>query len=276
MSAWEAAGQHVVITGASSGIGAALAEAMAARGARVALVARREDRLREVLERCRAASPNSASRNSALSDPTMVVADLSDLDRIDTLADELLTALDGRIDVLVNNAGVPKRRGVTELTPDDVESVMRINYFSPVRLTLALLPHMIERNHGRIVNVSSMGVHMVAYRVSAYSASKAALEMFTEGLYVELGHTGVRAQVFVPGTTATEFSTDRPGNNPPFPSDPATTASAEEVAAAIIESLGHDDLVRYTSTREETTSATRNADVNAWVRNLRAVFTPES
>jgi short-subunit dehydrogenase len=238
-------GRNIVITGASSGIGEALAVESARRGARVAIVARREDRLAEVLEQCRITSPDSV----------------------------LTGALDGRIDVLVNNAGVPKRRGVDELTPEDVESIMRINYFSPVRLTLAMLPGMLERDAGDIMNVSSMGVHMAAYRVSAYSAAKAALEYFTEGLYLELGGTGVRAHLFVPGTTATEFSTPKPGNNPPFPSDPASTSTAEQVALAMLDALETDAFVTYTSEREAGTSAKRNADVNGWLANLRGVFT---
>ena len=80
---------------------------------------------------------------------------------------------------------------------------------------------MIERGRGDIVNVSSMGVHLVAFGVGAYSASKAALELFTEALYVELPGTGVRAHLVVPGTTVTEFSTPREGNDPPLPPGPA-------------------------------------------------------
>ena len=126
----------------------------------------------------------------------------------------------GGVDVLVNNAGIPKRRRTTTMSAADAEGVMAMNYFSPVRLTLALLPRMIERGRGDIVNVSSMGVHLVAFGVGAYSASKAALELFTESLYVELPGTGVRAHLVVPGTTATEFSTPRDDNDPPLPAWP--------------------------------------------------------
>jgi len=256
-------GKNIVITGASSGIGEALAIEASKRGARVAIVARRADRLADVLERCQRTSPDS----------TMVVADLSDLNAIDALAATLVAALDGRVDILINNAGVPKRKRTDQMTADDVEGVMAINYFSPVRLTLAMLPHMLERDNGDIINVSSMGVHMAAFGVSAYSASKAALEFFTEGLYVELGKTNVRAHLFVPGTTASEFSTDKPGNNAPFPSDPATTATSEEVAISLLASLESDSFITYTGEREAQTSAKRNADVNAWLSNMRQVFT---
>lgn len=256
-------GRNIVVTGASSGIGEALAVEAAQRGARVAIVARRADRLAMVLERCHESSPSS----------TMVVADLSELDSLDAIASTLMESLDGRVDVLVNNAGVPKRKRTDQMTPEDVEGVMAINYFSPVRLTLAMLPHMLERNSGDIVNVSSMGVHMAAFGVSAYSASKAALEFFTEGLYVELGKTNVRAHLFVPGTTASEFSTDKPGNNAPFPSDPATTSSSQEVAFALLSCLETESFITYTGEREAQTSSKRNADVNAWLANMRQVFT---
>ena len=257
------AGRNLVITGASSGIGEALALEATRRGGRVAIVARRADRLASVLERCRETSPDS----------TMVVADLARLDALEDLASELIESLDGRVDVLINNAGVPKRLRTDQMTPADVEEVMAINYFSPVRLTLAMLPHMLERNSGDIVNVSSMGVHMAAFGVSAYSASKAALEYFTEGLYLELGATEVRARLFVPGTTASEFSTDKPGNNPPFPSDPATTSTSEQVAISLLDSLDTDAFVSFTGERESRTAQQRNDDVNAWLSNLRGVFT---
>lgn len=256
-------GRNVVITGASSGIGAALAMEATRRGARVAIVARRVDRLAEVLADCTAIADR---------DHVMVGADLADLDAIDALAHSLLGSLDDRIDVLINNAGVPKRRRTDQMDAGDVEGVMAINYFSPVRLTLALLPHMLERGSGDIVNVSSMGVHMAAFGVSAYSASKAALEMFTEGMYLELASTGVRPHLFVPGTTISEFSTDKPGNNAPFPTDPATASTSEQVAMSLLDSLESDQFRAFTGEREAGTAASREADVNAWLTNMRGIF----
>lgn len=149
---------------------------------------------------------------------------------------------------------------------------MRINYFSPVRLTLAVLPGMLERGDGDIVNVSSMGVHSAAFGVSAYSATKGALEMFSEGLYLELAGTGVRSHLFVPGTTISEFSTDKPGNNAPFPLDPSTASTSEQVAVALLDSLDTDAFRTFTGEREQRTATTREADVNAWVANMRDVL----
>jgi short-subunit dehydrogenase len=244
---------NVLVTGASSGIGAATARAFAARGDRVGICARREDRLAEVLH--------------DLPDGRMWVVDLADLDGLDAFAaradDEL-----GGVDVLVNNAGVPKRRRATTMSPADAEEVMAINYFSPVRLTLALLPRMIERGRGDIVNVSSMGVHLVAFGVGAYSASKAALELFTEALYVELPGTGVRAHLVVPGTTATEFSTPREGNDPPLPPGPGS-ATADDVAAAIVACVDSDDYVSYAMPHDADMSQAKATNTNAFLADMR-------
>jgi short-subunit dehydrogenase len=245
----------VFVTGASSGIGAAAAVAMAEAGHTVGICARREDRLAEVLERC---GP----------DARMWVADLSDLDGLDALADKVDDELGG-VDVLVNNAGVPKRRRARAMTSTDLEGVMAMNYHSPVRLALAFLPKMLARGSGEIVNVSSMGVHSAAFGVGAYSASKAALELFTESLYLELAGSGVRARVLVPGTTRTEFSDDKPDNEPSMVRGAASGATPEEVAAALVATLGDDRFITYATERDEQGSAAKAADPNAFLANAR-------
>jgi NAD(P)-dependent dehydrogenase (short-subunit alcohol dehydrogenase family) len=188
-------GRKVLVTGASSGIGAALAEGFAERGAVVGICARREGRLAEVLDRLRKHSPESRSWT----------VDLSDLDGIAAFAARAEEELGG-IEVLVNNAGIPKRRHVTALTPDVVEAVMVINYFSPVRLTLALLPGLIERN-GRIVNISSVAARLGPPSEAAYSASKAALTTWSESMMVDLATAGTDVLVHVvnPGIIDTEL-----------------------------------------------------------------------
>jgi short-subunit dehydrogenase len=249
--------ERVLVTGASSGIGAATAVAFARAGATVGICARRTDRLDEVLARCRQASPGCRAWT----------VDLADLEGIDAFAGRVLDELGG-LDVLVNNAGVPKRRMVRTMTAADAEEVMRINYLSPVRLTLAVLPAMLAVASGHVVNVSSMGAHMVAYGTGAYAASKAALEMFTEALYLELVGTGVHAHVLVPGSTSTEFSTPREGNDPPLPSG-GEPVEPEVVATAVLACLGGDELVTYATERDAATAAAKAADPNAFVADMR-------
>jgi NAD(P)-dependent dehydrogenase (short-subunit alcohol dehydrogenase family) len=186
-------GKHVLVTGASSGIGAALAEGFARRGATVGICARRADRLDEVLTRLRGHAP--ASRAWTI--------DLAELDEIQRFAEQAADELGG-IDVLVNNAGIPKRRDVRRLSPAEVEAVMRINYLSPVRLTLALLPMLVERS-GRIVNISSVAARLGPPIEAAYAASKAALTAFSESMAVDLRDTGVLVHVVNPGVLDTEL-----------------------------------------------------------------------
>ena len=260
---WEGAGQRVLVTGASSGIGASVAVAFARAGATVGICARRHDRLGAVLDQCRHWSPESR----------MWSVDLSRLDELSAFAAQADVELGG-IDVLVNNAGIPKRRLATSLVAGDVEDVMATNFFSPVRLTLALLPGMLQRGHGHVVNVSSMGAHSAAYRIGAYAASKAALELFTESLYVELGGTGVVAHLFVPGSTRTEFSTPKPGNDAPFPQDPSAFADPDDVATALLGCLADPRFVTFAGEREEATATKKAADPNGWLAAMRQRFSP--
>jgi short-subunit dehydrogenase len=198
----DVSGQRVLVTGASSGIGAGLAEEFARRGATVGICARRQDRLDEVLGRCRTHSPDSRRW----------VTDLSQPAEVDRLA---ATALDelGAVDILVNNAGVPKRRHVSKLDAATVESVMAINYLSPVRLTLALLPQMLARGRGRIINLSSVAATLSSPGESAYDASKAALTAFSESMAVDLWQSGVKVLVVYPGLVDTELFS-LPDNDP--------------------------------------------------------------
>ncbi|MFN8026617.1 MAG: SDR family oxidoreductase [Acidimicrobiia bacterium] len=251
-------GANVLVTGASSGIGAATALAFARSGATVGICARREDRLTEVLAQCREHAPDSR----------MWVVDLADLDALPAFVARAEEELGG-IDVLVNNAGVPKRRRSATLTLEDAHDVMRTNYYSPVALTVAALPAMLARGSGDIVNVSSMGVHMVAFGVGAYAASKAALEMFTEALYVEIAGTGVQVHLLVPGTTLSEFSTDKPGNDPPFPLDPRTAATPEQVADAIVACVDDDRFLTFATDRDAATAAAKAADPNGFLVKMR-------
>src|ERR1700733_5155259 len=168
-------GCRALVTGGSSGIGAGLAEALAERGAVVGICARRAEQLSKVLERCMKHSPDSR----------MWVTNLADPDAVDMLAVDVLDAFGG-VDLLVNNAGIPKRRHTTALDIDTITAVMHINYLSPMRLTYDLLPQMLARGSGTIVNISSIAATLSAPGEAAYDASKAALTAFSEAMAVDL------------------------------------------------------------------------------------------
>jgi NAD(P)-dependent dehydrogenase (short-subunit alcohol dehydrogenase family) len=175
-------GRRVVITGASSGIGRATALKVAAAGGIPLLVARREAELEEVRTEI------AAQGGEAHAYP----CDLTDEDSV-TKTVEAMLADHPSVDMLVNNAGRSIRRSV-RLSYDrfhDYERAMAINYFAPVRLILALLPHMTERRFGHIVNVSSIGVQGIAPRFSAYVASKAALDYFSKIVATETHGAGI-------------------------------------------------------------------------------------
>jgi short-subunit dehydrogenase len=197
-------GTTALVTGASSGIGAALARSLAKRGVTVGLVARRKDRLEEVVADCLDGAP--ASR--------IWPADLGDVDLAERVALEAWDAF-GHVDILVNNAGIPKRRHVTELTYDEVEEVMRVNFLSPTRMSLALLPKMLERGKGSIVNVSSVAGRLGNPRESAYCASKFALCGWSEAMNVDLWDTPVEVRLVNPGAIDTEIW-DLPGEDAPI------------------------------------------------------------
>jgi short-subunit dehydrogenase len=183
-----------VVTGASSGIGAAVAVDLARRGACVVAVARRRDRLDEVVASCRAHNAESTAH----------VADVSSRDEGEGVVKTTEERF-GRVDILVNNAGISVHKHASRTTVDDVERVMAVNFFAPVVLTMAALPGMLERGSGAIVNVTSVAGYVPNAGESAYGASKAALSRWTHGLAVDLHGTGVHAGVVSPGPIDTEI-----------------------------------------------------------------------
>ncbi len=220
-------GKRVLVTGASSGIGAALAEGFAARGATVGICARRPDKLEEVLARC---SVHGSGHRAF----TVDLAELSSAAEFALRADDEL----GGIDLLVNNAGIPKRRKVQALTGDVCDTVMAINYSSPVRIILALLPRMIsraaERGGAAILSISSVAARLSPPAEAAYSASKAALTAFSEGMLVDLDGTGVSVHLVNPGVIDTPLF--QLPDNDPFTA-PVEALPVEAIVEPVVDQL---------------------------------------
>jgi NADP-dependent 3-hydroxy acid dehydrogenase YdfG len=211
----------VVITGASGGIGAALAELLAARGMRVVLVARREAALQAVMARCGA---------NALS----VVADVGYRDQVRRVVATTLTRF-GAIDVLVNNVGQGISRPPSELTDEDIDEVMRVNVKSALYGIQEVLPYFKSRNEGHVINVSSMlGRIPFATIRSAYSGSKHFLNALTAMMRAEVQatHPGIQFSLVSPGVVRTDFGNNARHGGPDSRQFP-DSQSAEEVAAVI-------------------------------------------
>jgi len=172
----------VVVTGGSSGIGFATAAMMAGAGARVAIVARKKEKLANTVAEIRAAGGEAWSFS----------ADLAEIDACDRVVKEIQQEL-GPIDILVNNAGRSIRRSISSSYDrfHDFERTMQLNYFGSLRLIMNVLPQMEQRHSGHIINISSIGVLTNAPRFSAYVASKAALDSFARCAAAEFNDVGV-------------------------------------------------------------------------------------
>jgi short-subunit dehydrogenase len=212
----------VVVTGASSGIGAATARAASAAGARVVLAARREDRIRELA--------------TALDRAIAVSCDVTDQAQVTALAQAALDAF-GRIDVLVNNAGQGLQAETEQISLDDLRGILELNLVAPLAMMQAVLPTMRRQGAGTIVNVSSGTTFADVPGTGGYVASKIALERLSAIARNELEGTGVTVSVMIPFATNTEFlSAIRAGrSDAETMTAGATFDTPEQVAEAILE-----------------------------------------
>ena len=214
-------GKTAVVTGASSGIGRAAAIELARRGANLVIAARRTERLDAVARDCEAFGVRV----------TPVVADVDSIESC-----RLLIAAAERVDVLVNNAGFAIFDAIAEAKPEDLEGMMRTNYFGAVWCTQAVLPQMLARGEGTIVNVASIAGIMGYSRMGGYGATKFALIGFTEALRDEVIGRGVKVAMVCPGTTETEFFVKAERGKMPGASRLILAVKPERVARAIADS----------------------------------------
>jgi dehydrogenase/reductase SDR family protein 7B len=227
-------GQVVWITGASSGIGEALAQAFAQEGAALVLSARRKPELDRVAALC---TPLGAASVD------VIPLDLSDVDGLAAKTDEVIRRV-GNVSVMVHNAGVSQRALALETSLDVDRRLMDINYFGVIAITKALLPHMLRVKGGRFVVVSSvMGLFGAKLR-TAYSASKHALHGFFESLESEHHNDGIRITMVCPGYVRTNISKNalRGDGTAHAIMDEATDhgLTPERVASEILDAIAKD------------------------------------
>ncbi len=220
------AGSRILITGASQGIGRSLAEAAARRGARVLAAARSEDQLRELAEAVRAAG-------GVIETVTADVTCAADRERMRDAA----VAHFGGLDVLVNNAGIGATGHFADVSPDRLRKIMEVNFFGLTETTRTLLPLLRAGERPAIVNISSIAGKRGIPARSEYSASKFAVQGFSEALRAELAKDGIDVLVVCPGLTRTNFSRNMLEQKARMPMDHLRGMSSEEVAEATLRAI---------------------------------------
>jgi uncharacterized protein len=214
----------VLITGASNGIGRRLAVDLAARGAIVVGCGRSLERLQ--------ATAAEMQRTSPLS--TAIKCDVAKLDQVREMVSGVLSKF-GKIDILINNAGIGMRRPFAETPIDVIEALMRTNYLGTVYCAHEALPSMIARGSGHIVNISSAAGKIGTVNIAGYCASKFAMNGLSESLYYELKPLGVDVSVICPGPVRTDFNKSFADIPPKSPA--SLVVSPEFVSAAVIKAI---------------------------------------
>lgn len=224
-------GCHALITGASAGIGREFARQLAGRAAALVLVARRKVRLEEL-------RAELLERNSQLR-VEIRPADLSKQESIDEL---LRWAATQKLDLLINNAGLGDLGAFATVDQERLDAMMQVNMVALTRLTRALLPAMIERKHGAILNVSSSAGFLPIPNFAVYAASKAYVTSFSEALRGELRAKGVHVSALCPGPVKTEFNevARRPAASPPSGEPHLAHVPVEQVVADALHGIEHN------------------------------------
>ncbi len=255
----------VVITGASAGIGAALARELASDGARVVLAARREPELKQVAEE---------ARNLGAGGALPVSVDVTRRNQVFDLRDRALAEF-GQIDVWVNNAGRGITRSVLDLSDEDVDEMVALNLKSALYGMQAAVPYFIGRGEGHLINISSfLGRVPIASFRSAYSAAKAALNSLTANLRMDLrSYPQIHVSLIMPGVVTTDFARNvrgeaRPPINTAAPgASPMIAQTAEEVAGSIADVIRNPVAEVYTNPASAEVARRYYADVAAFERN---------
>lgn len=188
-------GKVAIVTGAGRGIGRAIATALAKEGVNVGLLARTEDALKEVVSEVESLGAKAA----------YAAVDVSSMDQVEEAVKQLTSKL-GTADILVNNAGTGKFASLLDMDPEEWKRTIDVNLMGPYYVTRAVLPQLIEKNGGDIINISSTNGLNGAATSSAYSASKFGLIGLTESLAQEVRRNNIRVTALAPSTVATELA----------------------------------------------------------------------
>jgi len=232
-------GKVVLITGGSRGLGLAVAREFATHGSIVAICARDQDELKRATEGLHASGAKAHSFVCDVADPEQVQAMIADV-----------TRLLGHVDVLVNNAGVIKVGPFAQMDPSDFEEAMNVMFWGTLHATLAVLPAMRERQHGSIVNITSIGGKITVPHLLPYCCAKFAAVALSEGLGIELAPEGIRVTTIVPGLmrTGSHLNAKFKGRqNAEYgwfaagAASPAVSISAESAARSIVEATIRGD-----------------------------------
>jgi short-subunit dehydrogenase len=219
--------QIIFISGASDGIGKQLALDFAARGAIVVGCGRSRERLVETLKEVRTYSPKSL----------MIACDIGDGEQVHKMMEKVLGDF-GWVDILINNAGIGMRKPFAETPLETIEAIMRTNYLGAVYCTHEVLPAMIARGSGHIVNISSGAGKIGTLNMAGYCASKFAMNGWAESLYHELKPLGIHVGLVSPGPVSTEFNREFRDSEPKSP--PSLFVSPEAVARQVIRAIEHN------------------------------------
>lgn len=224
-------GRVVLVTGASSGIGAATARAVANEGAHVCLLARTTTALNDVADEIHAAGGTA----------DVYPVDLADLDAIEAVAERIESDV-GTPDVIVNNAGAGRFLAIEETSPEQAAEMMRVPYVAAFAVTRAFVAGMIERGSGTVVNVTSVAAYAPWPGATAYATARWAMRGFSAALRADLDETGVHVMLLAAGAVESPYYEHNPGSRERIPAigNLFPTLTPQDVADAIVDGLRED------------------------------------
>ena len=237
----------VIITGASSGIGKAIALLCATKQAKLGLIARNKERLSEVV--------NLAKSYSL--DVKAAICDIRNQNQVEQTFQEFIKHF-GKIDILINNAGTGIYKPIDEQTIEEIHDQMAVNYFGTVYCTKQVLPTMIKQGQGHIINIASVAGKTGFPKISGYAAAKHAVVGFSESCYFDLQPKGIHVSVINPSSVDTNFFEHETWKQFPHEERHKTMASSEHIAKIILQTIKTKPFEVFTSKDAELKNVGKN------------------